>query len=224
MPRRGRKKSEGRCDATTANGQTKAVGRRGKEKSSWLPLRAARGCQQQARGARSGSRGVGRARRACGDEPRLGGRASLNPCTSVRRRVTPSARSVPHPSSSDSGKMFDGSFRTAKRVALGGASKDKGDRASLLEQARKDREERSRRRAETRSVSLIQVRPTSDLIRSRKTRHLLPVLAYAYFEYENFARVFRATDRDARADCLPRYGRRDRSSSLRRPLGARAAR
>lgn len=67
--------------------------------------------------------------------------------------------------------MFDGSFRTAKRVALGGASKDKVDRASLLEQARKDREERSRRRAETRSVSLIQVRP-SDLIRSRKTRHL----------------------------------------------------
>lgn len=54
--------------------------------------------------------------------------------------------------------MFDGSFRTAKRVALGGASKDKVDRASLLEQARKDREERSRRRAETRSVSLIQVR------------------------------------------------------------------
>jgi CO/xanthine dehydrogenase FAD-binding subunit len=83
--------------------------------------------------------------------------------------------------------MFDGSFRTAKRVALGGASKDKVDRASLLEQARKDREERSRRRAETRSVSLIQVRPTSDLIRSRKTRHLLPLLSY--FEYENFARV-----------------------------------
>jgi hypothetical protein len=54
--------------------------------------------------------------------------------------------------------MFDGSFRTAKRVALGGASKDKVDRSSLLEQARKDREERSRRRAETRSVSLIQVR------------------------------------------------------------------
>jgi len=74
--------------------------------------------------------------------------------------------------------MFDGSFRTAKRVALGGASKDQGDRASLLEQARKDREERSRRRAETRSVSLIQVRPTSDLIRSRKTRHLLPLLSY----------------------------------------------
>jgi hypothetical protein len=65
--------------------------------------------------------------------------------------------------------MFDGSFRTAKRVALGGASKDKVDRASLLEQARKDREERSRRRAETRSVSLIQVRPeiriSSDLER-----------------------------------------------------------
>ena len=59
--------------------------------------------------------------------------------------------------------MFDGSFRTAKRVALGGASKDKSDRASLLEQARKDREERSRRRAETRSVSLIQARPLSDL-------------------------------------------------------------
>jgi hypothetical protein len=33
---------------------------------------------------------------------------------------------------------FDGSFKTTKRVALGGASKERGDRASLLDSARRN--------------------------------------------------------------------------------------
>ena len=65
---------------------------------------------------------------------------------------------------------FDGSFKTTKRVALGGASRERGDRASLLDSARRDREHRSRRRLETRAASLVQVRVRiSDL---GKTRHL----------------------------------------------------
>ena len=102
--------------------------------------------------------------------------------------------------------MFDGSFRTAKRVALGGASKDKSDRASLLEQARKDREERSRRRAETRSVSLIQVRPFSDL-RSKErlgTFSLVRVFLLA-----------RRDEGDERVEPLARRARRTSSRARR---------
>jgi len=32
--------------------------------------------------------------------------------------------------------FFDGQFKASSRVALGGASRDRGDRAQLLEQAR----------------------------------------------------------------------------------------
>ena len=55
--------------------------------------------------------------------------------------------------------FFDGQYKSTQRVALGGASRDNGDRAQLLDQARRDRERRSRLRAETRSAIRVQVRP-----------------------------------------------------------------
>ena len=56
------------------------------------------------------------------------------------------------------GGFFDGQYKATSRVNLGGASRDKSDRAHLLEQSRRDRERRSQLRAETRSATRIQVR------------------------------------------------------------------
>ena len=54
--------------------------------------------------------------------------------------------------------FFDGQFKSTRRVALGGASHEEGDRAALLERAKRDRERRSRLRIETRSAAVVQVR------------------------------------------------------------------
>lgn len=54
--------------------------------------------------------------------------------------------------------FFDGQFKSSARVALGGASRDKGDRATLVDQARRDRERRSQLRSENRAATRIQVR------------------------------------------------------------------
>ena len=59
--------------------------------------------------------------------------------------------------------FFDGQYKSTQRVALGGASRDNGDRAQLLDQARRDRERRSRLRAETRSAIRVQVRPHAQI-------------------------------------------------------------
>ena len=84
--------------------------------------------------------------------------------------------------------MFDGSFKTTKRVALGGASSGRGDRASLLEQARKDREERSRKRQETRAVQLVQVRQISDLRLQTRHRaaHFFSTLCIRFAAYQHY--------------------------------------
>ena len=68
--------------------------------------------------------------------------------------------------------FFDGQYKSTQRVALGGASRDNGDRAQLLDQARRDRERRSRLRAETRSAIRVQVRPPTP--RSRRARAQIP--------------------------------------------------
>ena len=68
--------------------------------------------------------------------------------------------------------FFDGQYKSTQRVALGGASRDNGDRAQLLDQARRDRERRSRLRAETRSAIRVQVRPPTP--RSRRASAQIP--------------------------------------------------
>ena len=62
--------------------------------------------------------------------------------------------------------FFDGQFKSTRRVALGGASREEGDRAALLERAKRDRERRSRLRIETRSAAVVQVFDVTNEVRS----------------------------------------------------------
>jgi hypothetical protein len=60
--------------------------------------------------------------------------------------------------------FFNGQSKGPVRVNLGGTTRDKSDRASVVEQARRDRERRSQLRSETRSATRIQVRANHSLL------------------------------------------------------------